>query len=204
MLKIFLTRHGQNEDNANGILNGHRDLPLTPRGVEQAHQLAEEVKKTGIMFDAVYVSPLMRARTTADVICERIGLSSPVVLDTLIELNFGEMTGKPVTDIQKLDPSQKLQAEVITWFTGIEGAETYDECLVRAARVLDFVKSNHTDGAVLLVCHGAIGHMIYGAHHGLHWRDALLQFHFGNCEMIQLADTLESDPHIVHIEQYNH
>lgn len=28
MLKIYITQHGQNEDNANGILNGHRDLPL--------------------------------------------------------------------------------------------------------------------------------------------------------------------------------
>ncbi len=33
MLKIYLARHGQNEDNANGILNGHRDLPLTDIGL---------------------------------------------------------------------------------------------------------------------------------------------------------------------------
>ena len=32
MLKIYIARHGQNEDNANGILNGHRDLPLTDIG----------------------------------------------------------------------------------------------------------------------------------------------------------------------------
>ncbi len=32
MLKIYLMRHGQNLDNLNGILNGHRDEPLTEKG----------------------------------------------------------------------------------------------------------------------------------------------------------------------------
>jgi broad specificity phosphatase PhoE len=36
MLKLYLARHGQNLDNANGILNGHRDEPLTKKGMEKA------------------------------------------------------------------------------------------------------------------------------------------------------------------------
>jgi probable phosphoglycerate mutase len=38
MMKIYLTRHGQNEDNLNGILNGHRDLPLTDLGRDQKNK----------------------------------------------------------------------------------------------------------------------------------------------------------------------
>ena len=41
MLKIYLVRHVQNKDNADGILNGHRDEPLTDLGFAQAHETAE-------------------------------------------------------------------------------------------------------------------------------------------------------------------
>lgn len=56
MLKIYLARHGQNEDNANGILNGHRDMPLTEVGIGQAHEVAEKIKESGLTFDVVLSS----------------------------------------------------------------------------------------------------------------------------------------------------
>ena len=43
MLKIYLARHGQDQDNANGILNGQRDEPLTDIGINQAKQLAQKI-----------------------------------------------------------------------------------------------------------------------------------------------------------------
>ena len=47
MLKIYLTRHGQDVDNANGILNGHRDQPLTELGVGQATAAGKKSKILG-------------------------------------------------------------------------------------------------------------------------------------------------------------
>lgn len=44
MLNIYIVRHGQDEDNQNGILNGHRDMPLTELGKTQAQQLAQKIK----------------------------------------------------------------------------------------------------------------------------------------------------------------
>ena len=43
MLNLYLARHGQDEDNAKGILNGRRDNPLTKLGVNQAKKLAENL-----------------------------------------------------------------------------------------------------------------------------------------------------------------
>ena len=51
MLRIYLARHGQNVDNASGILNGHRDLPLTEIGIAQATELANNIKDAGLIFD---------------------------------------------------------------------------------------------------------------------------------------------------------
>ena len=60
MTEIFIARHGQNEDNANGILSGHRDLPLRGLGRAQACELGEGIRLAGLQFDAVYGSPLSR------------------------------------------------------------------------------------------------------------------------------------------------
>ena len=64
MLKIYVGRHGQDYDNKEGILNGHRNRPLTHLGRGQSKRLAGEIKKAEIKFDAVYVSPLNRVRRT--------------------------------------------------------------------------------------------------------------------------------------------
>ena len=45
MLRIYLVRHGQNIDNLNGILNGHRDEPLTSLGESEAKTTASQIKE---------------------------------------------------------------------------------------------------------------------------------------------------------------
>jgi probable phosphoglycerate mutase len=50
MTKIYLARHGQDQDNANAILNGHRDTPLTKIGLTQADQLSQKIKESGIVL----------------------------------------------------------------------------------------------------------------------------------------------------------
>ena len=72
MLKIYLARHGQDEDNSKGLLNGQRDTPLTSLGLEQARELATKIKEAGITFNKVYSSPLMRAYMTAQTITDLI------------------------------------------------------------------------------------------------------------------------------------
>ena len=85
MLKIYLARHGQNEDNANGILNGHRDMPLTETGIAQAYEAAEKIKDAGLSFDVALSSPLNRALKTAEIISSVNNLPNPEVVDELIE-----------------------------------------------------------------------------------------------------------------------
>lgn len=88
MLKIYLARHGQDQDNVLGILNGHRDQPLTGLGITQAQKLAEHIKKMGITFDKVYASPLQRAYRTAEIVTETLDLPKPEKEPDLEEENF--------------------------------------------------------------------------------------------------------------------
>ncbi|MFA5230620.1 MAG: phosphoglycerate mutase family protein, partial [Candidatus Paceibacterota bacterium] len=72
MLKIYLARHGQDQDNAMGILNGHRDNPLTDLGISQAHTMADKAKEKNLTFDVIYSSPLQRTFQTASIIGETL------------------------------------------------------------------------------------------------------------------------------------
>lgn len=67
-MKIYIVRHGQDQDNANGLLNGHRDTALTEIGIEQANQIATKIQEANLVFDKIYSSPLQRAYRTAEII----------------------------------------------------------------------------------------------------------------------------------------
>lgn len=207
MLKIYIARHGQDEDNANGILNGHRDTKLTPTGEQQALDLALAINSPRLKFDAVYYSPLRRAKNTASIILIEIGhigvqcSANPL----LIERDFGVMTGKPVKDIYLLCEPDVIKTDTITYFLSPEGAETFPQLMERGRLLLTEIRSLWSDGNVLLVTHGDIGKMIYAAYYGLDWKDVLTMFHFGNSELLLLSeDCRPEDAHLVRIEQFNH
>ncbi|MFB6212764.1 MAG: histidine phosphatase family protein, partial [Candidatus Magasanikbacteria bacterium] len=60
--EVILVRHGEDTDNKNGILNGHRDNNLTNRGIKQALEVGKELRSYDP--DIVFSSPLKRAKHT--------------------------------------------------------------------------------------------------------------------------------------------
>jgi len=88
---LLLVRHGETDWNAEGRLQGHTDRPLNDFGRRQAAALAERLADDDI--DAVYASDLARARETAEILADRLGLA--VVTDPdLRERNWGQL-GRP-------------------------------------------------------------------------------------------------------------
>lgn len=184
MTMLYIVRHGQNEDNANGILNGHRDMPLTELGREQARGLAASIRAQGLQFDTVYASPLSRALETARILADGVGFPEPQVYDDLIERDFGDMTGRPVGDIKKLCAPDIIETDTVTYFLRPDGAETFPALLARGRRVCNDIVQRHPRQTVLLVCHGDIGKMIYAAATKTPWQQALTEFHFDNTDII--------------------
>jgi broad specificity phosphatase PhoE len=204
MLKIYVARHGQNKDNAAGILNGHRDEPLTDIGIAQAREIALKIQDTKLVFDAVYTSPLQRAHKTATIITDTLSLPSPVIISELIERNFGTMTGKPQDMIAALCEPAIVHAGVVTYFLQAEGAETFPDLLQRAHILLNRITSEHKHGNILLVSHGDFGKMLYAAYYGLPWLDVLKLFHFGNSDLLELsAKSTYAETHMHTVTQYN-
>lgn len=186
-VEIFVARHGQNVDNANGILNGHRDLPLTDNGRRHANRLGQGIVDLGLTFDAVYSSPLSRAFETAQIAAKVAGLPEPQILNDLIERDFGVMTGLPRKDIKKIYGSHILSVGDVNYFFDGEGVETFPEALRRAKKAIKAIRSRHKTGRILVVCHSDIGKMIYAAATKTKWKDALEHFHFGNGDLIDVS-----------------
>jgi probable phosphoglycerate mutase len=204
MLKIYIVRHGQDEDNANGILNGRRDTPLTDIGVDQAREIAGKVRTSGIRFDSIYTSPLRRAQKTAEIIADSPGMPKPKILPELIERDFGIMTGKQRAQIVEMCLPDIIRTETVTYFLNPEGAETFPRLLKRGEMLLASLTAENKNGNILLVTHGDIGKMIYAAYYGLGWTEVLKQFHFGNSDMLELSrDSLAENAHVHKIKQYD-
>jgi probable phosphoglycerate mutase len=208
-MKIYVTRHGQNKDNLNGILNGHRDLPLTELGREQAKKLAEHLKNEGATFDLVLSSPLSRAYETAEIITNTLGLLEPTKENLLIERDFGIMSGLNVADVAKYGDElgfEYLKTDTITYFLNPEGAETFEDLLARAKNLLEKIKNQFSEKKdILLVGHGDFGKMLYCEFYKLKWEDVLINFHFGNSEVLVLEDSLaEEERFYFKQKQHNH
>ena len=188
MLTLYLARHGQDLDNAAGLLNGRRDQPLTAIGLKQAADLAEKIKAAGLRFDKVYSSPLQRAFETAKIITTALNLEPPEKLEMLIERDFGVMTGQPAKDIATRCSPDILETATITYFLSPKGAETFPLLLARAEELLGFLQTSHPGKNLLLVTHGDFGKMLYAAFYSLGWQEVLSSFHFGNSELLLLKE----------------
>jgi broad specificity phosphatase PhoE len=89
---LILARHGESTGNAEGLLLGRIDAPLTERGLAQARSLGPAVK--GVT--RVVSSPLGRALATA----EALGTGLPVeVDDRWVEVDYGEFDGRPLGSV---------------------------------------------------------------------------------------------------------
>lgn len=93
---ILLVRHGETEANRRRLALGRADPPLTERGGSQAAALATRLAAAGV--EAVYSSPLRRARETAAPIAAAVG-TEVVVDDRLIELDYGDWDGRSFPDL---------------------------------------------------------------------------------------------------------
>lgn len=183
--KILVVRHGQDEDNANHILNGHRQKPLTPLGRQQARQVAGRLNEMSI--DRIYTSPLQRTKETATIIAEKLA-TTPEVIEhpLLIERDFGVLTGKPLSAIPEY-ATELLETDRVIYFLNAEGAETFPQVLKRLKTFIEEMHQKHPGETVLAVTHGDAGKMLRAAYYHWDWKRGLQTPYVDNTDIIKLA-----------------
>jgi 2,3-bisphosphoglycerate-dependent phosphoglycerate mutase len=179
---LLLVRHGETDWNRDGRWQGHSDTPLNDAGREQARRVAPELSDV----DVVYSSDLARARETAEILAEPLGLE--VRLDPrLRERGFGTWEGRTSAEIEAA-----FQDEHASWLAGDSpGAADAEPFDVFGARVQEFVAEvleRHPDETVLIVAHGGSLRAVQALAQGLDYvRDHRLIPGMANCEVARYA-----------------
>jgi 2,3-bisphosphoglycerate-dependent phosphoglycerate mutase len=93
LTKLVIFRHTQSFDNLNHLFSGHRDVELTPQGLEDAHTLTDRLK--GIDFRRAYVSPLHRTRKCLEIALNSHHPNTQIIIEPrLIERSYGWLQGQ--------------------------------------------------------------------------------------------------------------
>ena len=137
----YLARHGETAWSLAGQHTGLTDLPLTPRGEQDARDLA--LRLQGRVFAKVFTSPLQRASRT----CTLAGFGAVAETDDdLVEWDYGKFEGLTSSDIRLKDPAWSLFRD------GCPGGEALAGVGIRADRVVQRVRN--VQGNVLLFSSG--------------------------------------------------
>jgi broad specificity phosphatase PhoE len=149
--RLYLARHGQTAYNHGGRFQGQLPVPLDDTGRRQAAELAERVADCG--FRALWSSPLLRARETADAIAARIGLG--VLEDArLMETDAGDWTDRTFADVRAEDPARFDAFAAGDPSFSFPGGESFTAQEVRVAAALEEIETG--DLPALVVCHGMV------------------------------------------------
>ena len=151
MTYLYLIRHGETDWNVEGRWQGHADVPLNERGLQQAAHIAQQLSRAGLA--AIYSSDLQRALDTARALSAATRL--PVQTDPrLREINQGEWQGLLAEEVEarygeilrlrRLDP---LDA-------GPPGGETVKQVLDRVIAAIEEIRRKHPLERVAVVSHG--------------------------------------------------
>jgi broad specificity phosphatase PhoE len=147
--QIVLIRHGQTRANLQHRWQGQSDWGLTDDGVRQAELLAAELE--GI--DAVYSSPLSRARITAGKVAEQ-GDLEVAEDEALQEIGFGTWESKTVEEILEIDPEGFARLRSGEDFRRGTTGETFTEVADRMERAVARIVEAHPGERVAVVSHG--------------------------------------------------
>ncbi len=160
---IYLLRHGETVWNREGWNQGHRDSPLTRRGIAQAEAMGRcllgEIEEPRPW--AIVASPLGRAWQSAAIVSEVLGLEPHAITHEtrLMEIEFGEWEGRGFDQIEADRPGILAQRAADKWRFRPPGGESYADLNARVASWLSPVSAW---AKLIVVCHGGTGRILRG------------------------------------------
>ncbi len=146
---ILLVRHGQTPTTGKVLPGRAPGLHLAEQGVEQAQRAGERIAELK-RVDAIYHSPLERAKETAAPIGKAVGLR-PKVERGLLECDFGDWTGAELAKLMKLPEWRTVQKAPSTF--RFPNGESFTEMQVRIVTALGRLRAQHPGGTIVCVSH---------------------------------------------------
>ena len=151
---LLIVRHGQTAWNKERRFLGRMDIPLDETGTTQARAAAAWLAP--LPTAELYTSPLSRAAMTAEALGQHLK-RTPIHVDGLMELNQGQLEGRPSADLANHFP--ELFAAWMRDPTNVRvpGGETMGECQERAIATFTDLCHRHEPGPPIVV----VSHKMY-------------------------------------------
>lgn len=161
--EFLLIRHAHTD--AAGRLCGSLDLPLSHLGRRQVRALGDRAPRHPAP-DALYSSPLRRAREVAEVLGERWGLA-PHVVESAREIDCGAFEGMPLSDLARMHPdlwarNAAQDDEAFSWPDG----ENYGQFRRRVMEGFAALARQHPGARVAVVTHAGVVSQVLGVLRG--------------------------------------
>lgn len=169
-MRLYITRHGKTVWNQEGRFQGAKDSKLTEEGRQDAVTLGQYIQK--IPFNAVYTSPLGRAKATTSLIfADRPWLIQEEPL--LQEMNFGALEGMKISEIADTysDIYDRLWNHPEKFDRCPGGGESFAEVTARVKQFLDRMADLKADENVFITTHGMYFIVLMGYIKGLQPKD---------------------------------
>lgn len=148
MTTFLLIRHGHTDWIGKALAGHTPGVGLSSEGVQQAETLALRLRHLSV--SALYSSPLQRTLETAGPLARELRL--PVQpRPRLIEVNFGDWTGKHMTDLESDPLWQRFNS--LRSVTRAPGGDLMLEVQTRMVDELEELRSRHNDETVAIVSH---------------------------------------------------
>jgi broad specificity phosphatase PhoE len=157
--RVYLMRHGEVANGGEKRYNGHIDVDITPRGVEQMHALAEKLAGTPVA--AVYSSDLIRSVKGAEIISQKLGVSF-TPLRSLRERSVGRWEGLTAEEIKARFPEEYTawRADLLNYRPPGGGECVLD---VRDRIMPEYRKlvAAHPGQEIAMLLHGGVNRVIF-------------------------------------------
>jgi alpha-ribazole phosphatase len=152
-MRLALVRHAETAEDARGRCYGRLDVGLSPHGRLQCSTLAAAFRREAV--DAVVASPAVRAQETAAAIAAPHGLDVDVV-ESLRELDFGELEGRRYDEIAESDPELFERWMTAPTTVHFPGGESYADLEARASEGIAALAGRPGSRLVVVVTHGGV------------------------------------------------
>ena len=137
---VCLVRHGETDWNNLGKLQGRDGIPLNERGMAQSELAAAHLERDS--WDLIVTSPMRRARQTAQVIADRLGLPYVEVMEQFTAREPGAEYGLTKDERAARFPDRKAP-----------GAEPRAVVMDRCMRGLNALAESYPGARVIVVAH---------------------------------------------------
>lgn len=184
-LEVLVARHGQTDWNRDMMWQGRSDIPLNEQGIRQAMELGESLKSEHLT--RIYSSDLKRARRTAEIVAEIIGVTDLRTVSGLRERFLGKFEGWKSADVAKFMGMPEKDYHLLeTDELSIDGQPEVEPWTEFKKRIWDSflsISNGGTEGKSLIVAHGGVLRALSAT---IHNSDKNFPY-FQNCQIVRIV-----------------